>query len=1018
MHFQELILALQHYWHERGCLLTQPYDVEKGAGTFNPATFLRALGPEPFNAAYVEPCRRPADGRYGDNPIRMQHYYQFQVILKPSPDDVVEQYLGSLKTIGIKPEKHDLRFVHDDWESPTLGAWGLGWEIWADGMEITQFTYFQQVGGLELNPVPAEITYGLERLCMFLQGVDNVFALRYNDQFSYGDLFHENEVQGSRHNFILADVQLHFDLFGKYEHECLRLCEAGNPVSAVDYCLKAGHSFNLLDARGAISVNERQNYILKVRTLARTVAEAWLRNREELGFPLLERAATVVIKQPPPRPKAPALAKLPARAPLLLELGVEEMPAQVFKPLLKQLPELFQKYFGPSRLDPQDLKFFVTPRRLAVSVASLKTRQDDQQLELKGPPLRLAKDENGNWTKAAEGFAKKAGIDPEKAEIRQFKGEEYLFAVRQEPGQPALEVLGEIIPQFFGALHWYKTMRWGLGKTPFVRPVRWLAALLGDTVIPCEFAGVWSGAESWGHRFRSNTPVKLEAGRTEYLDALRARHVIADQNERKAMIRHQLDEYTGAHGLTWREDLELLDEVANLVEYPVPVGGAFDEKYLRLPATVLITEMKKHQRCFACLTRDGSLSNRFMAAANMLCEDMNAVAEGCERVLSSRFADAEFFLKEDSRITLEKRLPQLDGITFQTELGSIGAKVTRLAKLAAKIGAGLGMGEEQIQKVNQIARLCKTDLTTSMVAEFPELQGEIGRYYAELEGLEPVVADGIREHYLPKSLSDELPATDEAAAVGLADRIDSLVGIAAVAKLPSGSADPFALRRACLTSIAIIVRRRLHLDLRELLETSFELYGKTLAGKDKDKLISNTLGFYLARAKGLFREKDFGGFSHDMIDAVAGASVAWYDLSDFVMRVEAMETFRRRDDFADVAATFKRANNIIGEAVPGVVDPSLFRHDEEKELLAAVEAVEEKLAALLPRRQYVAALAEIGPLRELTDRFFDAVLVNDENQALRANRHRLVQRVVHQVLQLADFSAIQEASADAARDQT
>lgn len=287
MYFQDVILNLQKFWAERGCLLVQPYDMEKGAGTFNPATFLKVLGPEPWKAAYVEPSRRPTDGRYGENPNRLQHYYQFQVILKPSPDDIQELYLDSLKALGIDPLAHDIRFVEDDWESPTLGAWGLGWEVWLDGMEITQFTYFQQAGGIDLKPVSGEITYGLERITMYLQGVDNVYDLKWAPGVSYGDVHHRTEVEFSRYNFEEADTGMLFDLFDKYEAEAKRLMDKGLFLPAYDFCLKCSHAFNLLDARGAISVAERTRFIGRVRALARGSAEGYLKTREELGFPLL-----------------------------------------------------------------------------------------------------------------------------------------------------------------------------------------------------------------------------------------------------------------------------------------------------------------------------------------------------------------------------------------------------------------------------------------------------------------------------------------------------------------------------------------------------------------------------------------------------------------------------------------------------------------------------------------------------------------------------------------------------------
>lgn len=288
MYFQDVILNLQKFWADRGALILQPADIEVGAGTFNRHTFLRALGPEPWKAAYVEPSRRPTDGRYGENPNRLQHYYQFQVVIKPNPEDTQGAYLESLMSLGIKPDEHDIRFVEDDWESPTLGAWGLGWEVWLDGMEITQFTYFQQCGGIDLMPITAELTYGLERIAMYLQDCDNVYDLKWTEGVTYGDVHHRDEVEFSDYNFNHADVDLHFKWFDDYEKEAYRLLESGLTLPAYDFCLKCSHTFNMLDARGAISVTERTRYIGRVRAIARKVAESYVALREELGFPLLK----------------------------------------------------------------------------------------------------------------------------------------------------------------------------------------------------------------------------------------------------------------------------------------------------------------------------------------------------------------------------------------------------------------------------------------------------------------------------------------------------------------------------------------------------------------------------------------------------------------------------------------------------------------------------------------------------------------------------------------------------------
>jgi glycyl-tRNA synthetase alpha chain len=289
MNFQEVILALNRFWAQKGCVLVQPYDMEVGAGTFHPATLLKALGPEPWNVAYVQPSRRPTDGRYGDNPNRLQHYYQYQVLLKPSPYDVQKQYLDSMKVLGIDPLEHDIRFVEDDWESPTLGASGLGWEVWLDGMEITQFTYFQLAGSVELKPISVELTYGLERIAMYLQKVDNVYDLQWTEGVKYGHVHHQQEVEQSTYNFEKANVPVLFDLFNKYEAESLKQIEDGLVLPGYEYCLKCSHTFNLLDARGAISVTERTGYIARIRNLARASAEAYLAQRKAMGYPLLAK---------------------------------------------------------------------------------------------------------------------------------------------------------------------------------------------------------------------------------------------------------------------------------------------------------------------------------------------------------------------------------------------------------------------------------------------------------------------------------------------------------------------------------------------------------------------------------------------------------------------------------------------------------------------------------------------------------------------------------------------------------
>ncbi len=1016
MFFQDLILLLQNFWSDRGCLITQPYDVEKGAGTFNPDTFLRSLGPEPFNAAYVEPCRRPADGRYGENPIRMQHYFQFQVVMKPNPVNLMELYLNSLREMGINSADHDIRFVHDDWESPTLGAWGLGWEVWVDGMEVTQFTYFQQVGGIELQPVMGEITYGLERLCMFLQNVDNVYDLEYNKQFSYGDLFHLGEVQCSRHNFELADVALHLDLFQKYEIECNRLCEAKSALSAVDYCLKASHAFNLLDARGAVSVNERQGYILRVRTLARKIAETWLKNREDLDFPLMKNSTISTASTHTHTSSAMELELSSIgdeRGDVLIELGVEEMPARVFNQLPNDLSGLINKYFAPMDLDISDVKINLTPCRISIALSSILLKQPDQELSVKGPPLKIAKDENNNWTKAAQGFAAKNNIDVEALDINEINGVEYLYVEVKQFGKSAIKLFSETLPDFFNAISWYKKMKWGSEDTLFVRPVRWLVAMVNDQVIPAAFANLFSSDKSYGHRFLSPGDIQITTNYKSYIQKLKDAFVIVDHRERKELIRSQLIDLAKKENLMWHEDDELLSEVTYLVEYPVPVLCHFDENYLKIPDVVLISEMKEHQKYFALHNSDGSLHNTFIVISNMKVNNDDIIRAGYEKVLKSRFADAEFFLHEDMKTTMQQRVAKLSEIIFQQKLGSVLDKIERVKTLSAYLTRSLSLNELQHDSIQKIATLCKADLNTFMVGEFPKLQGEVGRYYTKLQSLPEIISNGIAEHYLPKSLGDEFPINIESAIVGIADRIDTIVGIFSIGKAPTGSADPFAVRRACLTSIALILDQKLKLDIGDLVTRSINSYSERLPEVNGDEIKTEILQFYRIRIIGFFQDSSCSkirtGFSADCIKSILNASSDWKDLVDLHERLQAMEEFRGRNDFTDVAVTFKRANNIIkNEDISGEIDPGLFNMDSEKQLWDSIQRTQNTLEKFLEDKNYLAALQKIVPLHAPVNDFFDKVLVNDPDEAVRKNRQRLVKNVVDKVLQIANFSELQE----------
>ena len=454
--FQSLIMTLEKYWADNGCLIWQPYHTEVGAGTMNPATSLRVLGPEPWNVGYVEPSIRPDDGRYGINPNRFYQHTQYQVILKPDPGNPQELYLRSLEALGIDPVLHDIRFVEDNWKSPALGAWGLGWEVWLNGLEITQFTYFQQSGGQSLDPVSVELTYGLERIAMALQGARDFKEIRWNSAFSYGDVQLQSEEQFSKYAFELADVDHMRELFRLYEQEAQRCLDAKQTLPAHDFVLKCSHTFNLLDTRGAVGVTERAGFFHRMRDLSRRVADAYLEERQSLEFPWLDKNTSA----------APGVAPVskgdyPSQpAPFLLEIGTEELPPGDVVDAVNQLERSVPEMLDGLRLEGQGLKVWATPRRLVVFLEKLSDRQVDLEQVVKGPPKDRAYDQDGVPTQAAAGFASSKGVRVEDLEVKEIEGGEYVVAVERKSGLQAHEVLASALPQLISSIRFAQSMRW------------------------------------------------------------------------------------------------------------------------------------------------------------------------------------------------------------------------------------------------------------------------------------------------------------------------------------------------------------------------------------------------------------------------------------------------------------------------------------------------------------------------------------------------------------------------------
>ena len=573
--FQSIIMKLQEFWAERDCLIWQPYYSQVGAGTMNPATFLRVLGPEPWDVAYVEPSIRPDDGRYGDNPNRLQQFYQFQVILKPDPGNPQEIYLDSLQALGIDPAEHDIRFVEDNWQQPAIGAWGLGWEVWLDGQEITQFTYFQQCGGLDLDPVSVEITYGLERIAMVLQGVRHFADIRWSPERTYGDVNLMGEHEHSTYYFDVADVERMRKLYDMYEKEANIAIDNGLVLPAHDYVLKTSHTFNILDTRGAVGVTERQALFGRTRELARRVAEAYVAQRQQAEFPwLTDEKPTAEVESGETSQEITA-----KTAPFLFEIGTEELPPGDMTGALSQLEAAVPALLDDLRLEHGAIKVMGTPRRLVVSVDALQTRQDDRVVEVKGPPADRAFDADGNPTRAAEGFARGKGLDVSDLVVEEVDGGKYVVARMEEKGQTALSALSTVLPELIAKIRFTKSMRWNESGVAFSRPIRWLLAMLDGVVVPFSFAGYQSGRQTRGLRFEQ--PERFDVTSPEdYFKKLEDQGIILDTQERKQVIKTQAEALAAEVGGHIPDDPALLDQVTFLVERPTAFRGEFDAAYL------------------------------------------------------------------------------------------------------------------------------------------------------------------------------------------------------------------------------------------------------------------------------------------------------------------------------------------------------------------------------------------------------------------------------------------------------
>ncbi|MEX1071563.1 MAG: glycine--tRNA ligase subunit beta [Anaerolineales bacterium] len=998
--FQTIVVDLQKFWVDWGCVLWQPHNSQVGAGTMNPATFLRVLGPEPWNVAYLEPSVRPDDGRYGENPNRLQQHYQFQVVLKPDPGNPQEVYLRSLQAIGIDVHKHDIRFVEDNWASPALGAWGLGWEVWLDGLEITQFTYFQQAGGITLDPVSVEITYGLDRIAMALQGAQTVGDVRWSQQRNWGDLNLQGESEHSKYYFEVASVERLRQMYELYEQEAKAALEAGLMLPSYDYVLKSSHTFNVLDARGAIGVTERQGYFRRMRALSSQVAEAYVAERQRLEYPWLEDTAVGAGLKPArtPAKKSVRMAGPKEAADFILEIGTEELPPSDLTSAIKQLQEAAKALLDHQNLKHGDIEVSGTPRRLVVHVKKLAPKQADVDMVVKGPPAARAFGADGTPTPAAEGFARGQGVAVSALKIEEIDGGKYAVARVHKKGQSTVEVLAAKLPELIAGLRFEQSMRWNASGVAFARPIRGLLALHGENVVPFEYAGLQSRMQSRGLRLSKSESFKVEDAK-DYLAKLKKQDILLDPADRKAAIDTQVNKLAKQADGSVPQDDELLNEVVNLVEAPAVMRGEFDKSFLELPREVLIAVMKKHQRYFP-VEKGGKLLNAFIAVGNGEF-DAKAVTAGNADVLRARFTDAAYFINKDREHPLADYVDKLKGLTFQKDLGSMWDKTQRVVELTKQLSSKLDLSDAEKQTAQRAAQLSKADLATKMVVEMTSLQGVMGKYYALDSGEKPEVAEAILEHYLPRFSDDVVAESKPGIVLGLADRLDSLVGLISVGLKPTGSSDPFALRRAAIGVLETLMVARVNFDLKQ----GVALASRNLPNPASEEMQIECLEFILDRLRSMYLRGSMVLPEQRFDIAEAVLTVQGTNPSKALEAANQLDNAVKRPDWSLILDAFARCVRITRDLKETyAVDESKFTEDAEKALFAGLKQAE----AMNRQPGSVEDFVKVfNPMIPAINTFFEKVMVMAEDESLRRNRLALLQRVAALSDGVADFSKLE-----------
>lgn len=680
----------------------------------------------------------------------------------------------------------------------------------------------------------------------------------------------------------------------------------------------------------------------------------------------------------------------------LLEVGVEELPSRFVEYTLATIKENIQKSLKENRVEFGDIESYATPRRLTFVIQNLSDTQSNLEEEVKGPSKKIAIDADGNFTKPALGFMKSKGLEESDIFFKEVGKDEYLFGTIKQDGKPTSEVLKEIIPAAIKGVTFPKAMHWGGKKMKFARPIRWMLALLNDEVLPIDLEGIVASNLTYGHRFLGRKEIDIYS-LNDYFKELAKNYVILDQNVRKEGIKAQAEEVAKSLGGVVEIDEDLLEEITYLVEYPTAFYGEFNEDYVKLPKEVVTTPMKEHQRYFP-VSKDGKLLPYFIAVRNGDKNRLDLVKAGNEKVLEARLADALFFYNEDIKKPLESFVENLKTVVFQAKLGTVYDKTLRIEKLSQKIIEVLGE-KEIIEDTLRAAKLCKADLVTSMVFEFTELQGVMGREYAKVCGENEAVAEAIFEHYLPRFAGDILPETKSGIALSIADKLDSIVGFFAIGIKPSGSQDPYALRRQALGILSILLDKKIDLNLENLVGEALDNYGHLTF--DKAEVTAQVMEFFTERVKNLFKDL---GIRYDVIDAVLSSDIE--TVSDIHTRALELNKWIQKEELVEILTAFNRVATLAAKSESDKIDENLLKEESEIKLYNGFKEIKAQVEGFLANKEYNNALDAFASIKPLVDNLFDNVMIMDKDEAIKANRLALLKQIYDTMLTICDLSKI------------